>query len=214
MSTRARVCLESLALKVHVLDVLPATDCAMVSAHPPSPAVFVPSQGRLFPSLGEAVRHARTGDVIRLQPGVYVQTTPIVLACDGVHIVAEGCDETGEGSKRPQVRVLSHTQGQDSLVSYARGCEIRGIRFEHTSCLPKTRDTTSERTSTTRSRPPADSTGCMKIESGDLRILACSISNCSGYGIKVSHCLPCLHVRVFLLSSCCARRAARCPAAY
>ena len=163
-------------------------DCAAVAARENSPDVYVPSQRRAFASLSEALRHVRSGDVICLQPGAYVQREPIVLAVDGVKIVAKVYAGALAGS-RSRVSVLSHTRGQDCLVVQARGCEIRGIHFVHSSCLPRSGTANAEgepRRPDSISGPPPDSVGCINIERGDVRIINCSISNCSGFGIKVT----------------------------
>eukprot|EP00277_Geminigera_cryophila_P010807 CAMPEP_0179451718 /NCGR_PEP_ID=MMETSP0799-20121207/35795_1 /TAXON_ID=46947 /ORGANISM="Geminigera cryophila, Strain CCMP2564" /LENGTH=942 /DNA_ID=CAMNT_0021247303 /DNA_START=70 /DNA_END=2898 /DNA_ORIENTATION=- len=160
-------------------------ECASAASRRASPPVFVPSQGRSFASIGEAVRNAECGEVIRLQPGCYVQLAPIILARDGVHIIAAVEDELAGGSAQDRtVTVVSHTKEHDCLVCYANGCEIRGIKMVHSSCAPRSKNATAESVSSTST--PADSArGCVRIETGDLRILQCSISSWSGYGIKV-----------------------------
>ena len=156
-------------------------DCPEAAPRRSTPAVFVPSQGRAFATIVEALKHARSGDVITLQPGSYAQNSPIVLEHDGVTIVAARYDEIKQGVARPaQVIIISHTHGQDSVVCRARACEVRGIVFEHFSCSPRSGDAHS------KSDTPPHLNGCIKIESGDVHIVHCSITSQSGYGIKVS----------------------------
>ena len=156
-------------------------DCPEAAPRRSSPTVFVPSQGRAFATIVEALKHARSGDVITLQPGSYAQNSPIVLEHDGVTIVAARYDEIKQGVARPaQVIIISHTHGQDSVVCRARACEVRGIVFEHFSCSPRSGDAHS------KSDTPPHLNGCIKIESGDVHIVHCSITSQSGYGIKVS----------------------------
>jgi hypothetical protein len=103
------------------------------------------------------------------------------LEHDGVTIVAARYDEIKQGVARPaQVIIISHTHGQDSVVCRARACEVRGIVFEHFSCSPRSGDAHS------KSDTPPHLNGCIKIESGDVHIVHCSITSQSGYGIKVS----------------------------
>jgi len=154
-----------------------ATDCLSAASYTASPAVYVPSRGRSFASVGEAVESARSGDVISLQPGLYVERAPIVMECDGVHVVAAPCEGSGG-----EVRIVSHTEGQDGLICRANGCEIQGIQFEHSSCVPGSRRLSS---SDNVPSTPADSMGCIRIECGDLRVIQCSISSWSGFGVKV-----------------------------
>ena len=154
-------------------------DCAAAAVQRASPAVFVPSQGRAFASLGEAVAQARSGDVIRLLPGCYVQRVPIVLACDGVTI--EPYEVAGGGGSR-RVKVVSHTQGEDCLVCHASGCEIRGITFVHSSCASRAGNVGAEDAPT---RAPVDSAGCISVDGGDLRVVNCLVTSLTGFGIKV-----------------------------
>jgi hypothetical protein len=131
--------------------------------------------------------------VITLQPGCYVQTTPIVLAHDGVKIVAAGCDDVDTVVREASslVTVVSHTQGQDCLVCLAAGCEIRGISFVHSSCSSAPKDADEERAP--NSALPPHSSGCIQCESGDMRLIQCTITSWSGYGIKVTSPLPSLY---------------------
>lgn len=163
----------------------PCEECATMAFRRTSPSVYVGSQDRWFASLGEAVEHARAGDVITLQPGRYVQTTPIVLAHDGVKIIAAGCDDVDTVVREASslVTVVSHTQGQDCLVCLAAGCEIRGISFVHSSCSSAPKDADEERAP--NSALPPHSSGCIQCESGDMRLIQCTITSWSGYGIKV-----------------------------
>ncbi len=107
---------------------------------------------------------------------------------DGVHVVAAACEGSGG-----EVRIVSHTEGQDGLVCRANGCEIRGIELEHSSCAPGSGCLPS---SDNVPSTPADSMGCIRVECGDLRVIQCSISSWSGFGVKVSPmpahtcCLP------------------------
>ena len=162
-----------------------STDCAALASHRVSPAVFVPSQGRAFASLGEAVQKARAGDVIRLVPGCYVQQTPIVLARDGVTIV--GAEAEGGGAASRPVKVVSHTQGQDCLVCHASGCEIRGITFVHSSCEHQTENADEE---DARTKAPVEAAGCINVDRGNLRIVNCMVTSLTGFGIKVRPALP------------------------
>ena len=126
-----------------------------------------------------------SGDVISLQPGLYREIAPIVLDIDGVHIVAAPCGGSGE-----EVRIVSHTGGENGLICRASGCEIRGIKFEHSACGPGSRRATPDPNVPSS---PADSVGCIRIEHGDLRVIHCSISSWSGFGVKVrpSPAMPC-----------------------
>ena len=142
--------------------------------------MFVPSQGRAFASLGEAVQNARAGDVIRLVPGCYVQQMPIVLAYDGVAIVAAEAEGVGAASR--EVKVVSHTQGQDCLVCHANGCEIRGITFVHSSCEHQTENADEE---DAPAKAPVEAAGCINVDRGNLRVVNCVFTSSTGFGIKV-----------------------------
>ena len=138
------------------------------------------------------MKYARTGDIIRLQPGCYVELDPIVLAHDGVKIVAAAVDGArARSSMWQRVLVVSHAQGQgqDCLVSQSFGCEIQGIEFVHSSLVPASASASEEHAAATA---PQDSCGCVRVESGDVQISHCSFTSWSGYGIKVVAVSPCL----------------------